>query len=170
VLPQHRPGRKRLFLSSRNSIQSRRLQKGGRELRSGSAEFSQRKQGCRRSAQKGIRAAGTRKTRRGHTGIVARHPALSPLERSYTSSGEIAEGGAGAKKSLARVERTLLSAAFAFGFGHDQCLPQGRLRCMLFADRSVRATNYGRRVVFGTTTPPSIFGIPKCPPRCERSS
>src|ERR1039458_2955590 len=34
----------------------------------------------------------------------------------------------------------------------------------------VRAEHYGRRVVLGTTTPPSIFGIPKCPPRWERSS
>src|SRR5580765_3904173 len=30
--------------------------------------------------------------------------------------------------------------------------------------------NYGRRAVLGTTIPPSIFGIPKCPPRWERSS
>ena len=97
--PEHRPGRKRLLLSSRNSVQGRRLPESGRELRSGSAEFSQRKQGCHRAAQERIRAARTRKRRRGHTGIEARHPALSAHQRSHASAGEIAKGGTGAAKS-----------------------------------------------------------------------
>ena len=80
VLSQHGSGRKRVFLSSRNSVQGGRLPESDRELRSGSAEFSQRKQGGRRAAQEGIRAPRTRKRRRGHPGIEARHPALSAHE------------------------------------------------------------------------------------------
>ena len=49
------------------------------------AEFSQRKQSCRRATQEGIRTPRTRKRRRGYPGIEARHPALSAHERSHAS-------------------------------------------------------------------------------------
>ena len=64
-----------------------------RELRSGAAEFSQRKQGCHRAVKEGVRAPRTRQTRRWRTRTEACHSALSKNHGSYASQREAAETG-----------------------------------------------------------------------------